>query len=82
MDGTLVDASGGSNGFCVASMVLGIIGIPAGCTVIPPVLAIIFGIIGLSQVKKDADSGRGMAVGGIVCGLIGGLLAIMWYAGR
>ena len=46
MEGTTLEAAGTSNGFCVASLVLGIIGLPAACTVIPPILALIFGIIG------------------------------------
>src|SRR6266850_1025063 len=43
MEGTTLEAAGTSNGFCVASLVLGIIGIPAGCTLITPALAVIFG---------------------------------------
>jgi hypothetical protein len=62
----------------VASLVLGIIGIPAFCTVVVPFLAIIFGIIGLNQVGKSDGSGgggRGLAIAGIVCGAIGVLCA-------
>src|SRR5438067_9592 len=40
MEGTTLEAAGTSNGFCVASLVLGIIGIPASCTVIAPPLAL------------------------------------------
>src|SRR5215212_5989756 len=47
MEGTTLEAAGQSNGWCVASLVLGIIGIPAGCTIVAPLLAIIFGIVGL-----------------------------------
>ena len=36
MEGTTLEAAGTSNGFCVASLVLGIIGLPAGCTFIIP----------------------------------------------
>ena len=82
MEGTIGGGgAGASNGFCVASMVLGIIGIPAGCTVIPSVLAVLFGAIGLAQIRgsADGDGGRGMAIGGIVCGIIGGVLALMYY---
>ena len=35
MEGTTLEAAGTSNGFCVASLVLGIIGIPAFCAVHP-----------------------------------------------
>ena len=75
------EASGTSNGFCVASLVLGIIGLPASCAVIPPVLAVILGIVGLSQVQRSAveGGGKGMAVAGIVCGVIGCFIAAMSY---
>jgi DNA-directed RNA polymerase subunit RPC12/RpoP len=76
MEGTTLEASGTSNGFCVASLVLGIIGLPAACAVIPSVLAIIFGIIGYTQVQKSGveGGGKGMAIAGIICGIAGTLL--------
>lgn len=80
MEGTTVDATGTSNGFCVASLVLGIIGLPASCTVITPLLAIVFGVIGLSQANKEGaeSGGKGMAIAGIICGAIGCMLALTW----
>lgn len=86
MEGTTVEASGASNGFCVAALVLGIIGIPTGCAVLPPVLAIIFGIVGFIQVSKAgvtgvSGGGKGMAIAGIVCGAIGCIVAISMYGG-
>src|SRR5437763_10242406 len=78
MEGTTLEAAGTSNGFCVASLVLGIIGIPAGCTLITPALAVIFGIIGLNQINKSGGTGgKGMAIAGIVCGSIGTLIGVM-----
>lgn len=79
MEGTTVEATGASNGFCVASLVLGIIGIPAGCTVILPVLAVIFGIVGYTQVKRNEGGGKGMAIAGIICGSIGVLIAAAYH---
>lgn len=80
MEGTTVEASGSSNGFCVASLVLGIIGIPAFCAAgIPAILAIIFGIIGLTQVNQGRGSGRGMAITGIIGGVIGGIIAVIAF---
>jgi hypothetical protein len=80
MEGTTIEASGASNGFCVASLVLGIIGIPAGCTIIMPLLAIIFGIIGYNQTSQNAEGGgKGMAIAGIICGGIGGIIGIMYH---
>ncbi len=79
MEGTTLEAAGTSNGFCVAALVLGIIGIPASCTVIAPILALVFGGIGYSQVTKAGSEGggRGMAIAGIVLGVIGCVLAIL-----
>src|SRR5678815_3369376 len=80
MEGTTLEAAGTSNGFCVASLVLGIIGLPASCVMIPSVLAIIFGIIGYNQVTKstgEGGGGKGMAIAGIVCGCIGALIGVM-----
>lgn len=79
MEGTTLDASGNSNGFCVASLVLGIIGLPL-CFGLPSVLAVIFGIIGLNQVNKSSaqTGGKGMAIAGIVCGSIGCLIFLYW----
>jgi hypothetical protein len=81
MEGTTLEAAGSSNGFCVASLVLGIIGIPAACVLAPGALAIVFGIIGYNQVSKSGveGGGKGMAIAGIVCGSIGLLGAAFYY---
>jgi hypothetical protein len=79
MEGTTLEAAGTSNGFCVASLVLGIIGLPASCVVLPSVLAIIFGVIGLNQVAGggEAGGGKGMAIAGIICGALGCLIGLL-----
>ena len=80
MEGTTLEAAGTSNGFCVASLVLGIIGLPAACVMIPSILAIIFGIIGYNQVTKttgEGGGGKGMAIAGILCGCIGAFIGLM-----
>ena len=81
MEGTTLEASGASNGFAVASLVLGIIGIPTGCIVIPAVLAIIFGIIGYNQINAAGGEGggKGMAIAGIVCGAVGCLIGGFYF---
>jgi DNA-directed RNA polymerase subunit RPC12/RpoP len=84
MEGTTLEAAGSSNVFCVASLVLGIIALPAGCMVIPPALAIIFGIIGYNQTSKSGVEGGGkaMAIAGIICGGLGGLLWGGWWLSK
>ena len=82
MEGTTVEASGTHNGFCVASLVLGIIGIPSSPILITPLLAIVFGGLGLKQVmgeESEGKTGKGMAIAGIVCGLIGMYIAASVY---
>lgn len=81
---------GGSTGFAIASMILGIVAILMMCCVpsfwlktIVAVLGLVFGIISL-QNKNNA--GRGMAIAGIICsgiamvvyviGLVFGTLAL------
>ena len=56
-------SSGGGNGFSIASLVLGILGLFSYGLLLGP-LAIIFGIIGLNR------EGRGMALAGLILGII------------
>jgi hypothetical protein len=81
MEGTTLEAAGTSNGFCVASLVLGIIGLPAACTMITPLLAVVFGMIGFAQVSKGGaeGGGKGMAIAGMICGAVGFFLGMMFY---
>jgi len=70
---TTADISSDNNGLCIFSLVIGILGIPGGCTVVLPVLALILGIVGLNRVNKAGTESRGraMAIAGIICGVIG-----------
>jgi hypothetical protein len=64
----------GTNGFAVASMVLGILWLYW----IGSILAIIFGFVALSQIKERNQSGRGMAIAGLILGFIElGLLVLV-----
>lgn len=74
--GTAIETS--RNNLAVASLVLGIISIPAFFFIIPAILALIFGIIAVMQVRQsEGTGGRGLAIGGIVCGSIGLLCGIL-----
>jgi Na+/melibiose symporter-like transporter len=62
----------------IASLVMGILGFIIG---LPAALAVIFGGIALSETGKNPNiGGRGMAVAGLILGiivLVGGLLTIV-----
>lgn len=63
----------GTNGLAIASLITGLLGLN--------VLAIIFGFIALSQIKKNGQGGRGMAIAGIIIGfatLIIGIIIMVW----
>jgi len=64
----------GTNGMAIASMILGILWVYW----VGSVLAVIFGFVALNQIKKRNESGRGMAIAGLVLGFIGvGLLLVV-----
>lgn len=56
-----------TNGLAIASMVLGIVWIYW----IGSVLALIFGLIARKQIRERGQGGDGMAIAGIVLGIIG-----------
>lgn len=52
-------------------MVLGIIAVPLCFLMVPSILAVVFGAIGLNRVKQNpAVGGRGKAIAGLVLGLV------------
>lgn len=68
-----------TNGMAVAALVLGIIGIPMMLMVLPGLLALIFGIVGVQQTSSKGQAGKGMAITGIVLGAIAvGMAAFFW----
>ena len=71
--------AGRTSGLGIASMVLGILWL----FWLGSLLAVIFGHISLSQIRKDSSiSGRGMAIAGLTLGWIGiGVLLIGLVAG-
>ncbi|MFG2225951.1 DUF4190 domain-containing protein [Streptomyces sp. NPDC048644] len=71
------------NGMGVAALVLGICGVVLGLFVflfwmswLPALLALIFGFVGLSQVRRGLATNKGMAVTGVVLGVAGLLAAV------
>ncbi|NKZ03044.1 DUF4190 domain-containing protein [Actinomadura latina] len=69
-----------TNGMATASLVCGLIGFFA-CGV-TSVLAIIFGHVSLSQIKRTGEGGHGMAVTGLILGYLisaGWLIVLVFY---
>ena len=64
---TFVRASAPTNGLAIASMVAGLFWM----WWIGSVIAVIFGHVALKQIARDGQSGRGMAIAGLVLGYIG-----------
>ncbi len=64
------------NGFAIVSLILGI----AWLYWIGSILALVFGYVAIIQIRQNRESGRGLAIAGIVLGWIGvgiGLLILI-----
>lgn len=82
MEGTTAEAAGASNGYAVASLVLGIIGLPTCVIGVISGLGLIFGIIALAQTNKDnGTGGRGLAIAGIATSGVGLALSVANFLG-
>lgn len=70
---------GGTNGMAIAAMICGICGFAC---LVPGLVGIILGIVSLPQIKRNGQSGRGMAIAGIVLGglWILGLVLLLVFA--
>jgi hypothetical protein len=67
----------GTNGFSIAALVLGIVWIYW----VGSVLALIFGYVALSQIKKQGGGGRGLAIAGVVLGWVGIAALLLFIIG-
>jgi hypothetical protein len=65
-----------TNGFAVASLVLGIVWLWGTGSI----LAIIFGFIATNQIKERREKGSGMAKAGIILGVIGIIILVVTLA--
>lgn len=71
-----------SNGMGITALVLGLVGLALGLFVIlfwlswlPALLAVIFGGVGLSQVRNGRATNKAMALSGVILGIVGLLVA-------
>jgi Domain of unknown function (DUF4190) len=57
----------GVNGLAIAALVLGLLWVCG----LGSILAVVFGFIALSQIKKSGQGGKGLAIAGLVLGFLG-----------
>ncbi len=75
--------SGRVNGMAIAALVCGIAQFLLWFFLLVPgfivaLMALIFGLAGLAQIKRRGESGKGMAITGIVLGGLGVLSGVVW----
>lgn len=64
-----------TNGFAVASMICGILGVVGLCGyaiggLLPAILAVVFGHLARGQIRRNAEQGAGLALSGLIMGYI------------
>ena len=60
-----------NNSLALAGFIVGLISNVIGVLSVGCIVAIILSSIGLSQIKKNGESGRGFAIAGLILGIIG-----------
>ncbi|MCL2640991.1 MAG: DUF4190 domain-containing protein [Phycisphaerales bacterium] len=81
MEGTTGDSISGTNSWAVASLVLGIVSVAGGCiAVVPPILAIVFGIIAMRNAASQSR-GQGIALAGVILGTLALLASSVFIFG-
>ena len=72
-----------TDGLAIASLVLGIISIPGLCLwgggLVPAILAIIFGLIARSRIRRGERTGAGIALAGLILGFIAAGLVVAFF---
>ncbi|MCW3044364.1 MAG: hypothetical protein JWL57_2522 [Actinobacteria bacterium] len=69
-----------TNGLAIAAVVMGISGVLSAWLLLPSILAVVFGLVSHSQIKRSAgmQEGRGLAIAGLVLGADGLLVGLIW----
>lgn len=69
----------GMSGKAVASLVLGILSIVL-CYVgfIPGAIAIVLGVTAKRDIDREGFEGRGLAIAGLICGIVGTSIQLLW----
>jgi hypothetical protein len=70
-----------TNGQAIGALVAGIVGVPLCFCGIPSIIAIVLGILAMNETKRTGQDGHGMALAGVIIGVIGlALAALTWIA--
>jgi len=69
-----------TNGLAIAAVVMGIAGVLSAWVLLPSILALVFGLVSHSQIKRSAGmhDGRALAIAGTVLGGVGLLVGLIW----
>lgn len=62
----------------IGSLVASIVGV---CCGIGSIVGIILGIVAMNQIKKTGENGHGLAIAGIVVGVLSLLINVVWTIG-
>ena len=69
-----------ANALGIVSLVLGILSIPLGCCsffgLVMPIPAIICGILGIRKANQGQANNKGLAIGGLICGIVGLIISL------
>ncbi len=63
-----------------ASLIMGVIGLPACPAFVPAVLAIVFGLMAIRETRRTQAPGRGRAIAGLILGAVGIVAGVLFYA--
>lgn len=78
----VADTPGSTSGLAIASLVCGILSVFILAVLLGP-LAVIFGAVALSQIRKNPEiKGRGLAIAGLVIGIVATVIIIVALATR
>ena len=67
-----------TNGMAIGSLVASVVGV---CCGIGSIVGIVLGIVAMNQIKQSGEKGHGLAIAGIVVGVLSLLLNVAWTIG-
>jgi hypothetical protein len=70
----------GTNGKAIAALVCGVAGLPLCACYLASIAAIVLGIIAIAETRRTGQAGTGMAIGGVVLGVLTLLMGVLFVA--